>query len=192
MVDDMFRGHSLEVELQAAGQHGYRQLLGIRRGQQELDVLRGLFQGFQEGVEGLIGEHVYLVNQVHLETAPGRRILDVVGQLPHIVHPGTGGGVNLNQVNKPAVQDFLATGALTAGVGRNAGFTVQTAGQQSADRGLAHAPGAGEKVSMMKPVMFKRVHQRLQHMLLPHHVLEASRAPFTGEYLITHRSSLHG
>ena len=186
VAGNVFRCHPLEVELQAPGKHGYRQLLGICRGQQELDVFRRLLKGFQEGVERLVGQHVHLVYEVHLIAAAAWRVLDIVRQFPHIVHAGTGGGVNFDQVDKPAFLNFPATGAFPTGSRGNASFTVEASGQKTADSGLAHAPGTGEQVSVVQTLAFQGVNQRLEHVFLAHHVLKGARAPFTGKYLVAH------
>jgi hypothetical protein len=49
--------HLLEIELEAAGQHRHRHLLGIGGGQDEDDVAGRFLQGLQHGVEGMLGEH---------------------------------------------------------------------------------------------------------------------------------------
>src|SRR6185437_11519343 len=71
----------LEVELQAAREHGDRQLLRVGGGQQEFHVLRRLLERLQERVEGMRREHVYLIDQVHLVTPAGGGVLHVVEQL---------------------------------------------------------------------------------------------------------------
>ena len=129
---------------------------------------------------------MHLVNEVHLVAAASGRVLDVIGQFPHIIDAGTGGGVNLDQIHKPAFLDLLATGAFTAGIGRDAGFAVQAAGEQTTNGGLAYPTGPREQIGVMKTLAFQSVNQRLEHVFLAHHILEGAWAPFTGKYLVAH------
>src|SRR5579859_4510895 len=56
-----------EAELQTARKNGNGQLLRIGGCQQEFDMRRRLFQRLEQGIEGVIGEHVDFVDQVHLK-----------------------------------------------------------------------------------------------------------------------------
>ena len=161
VANNVLRRHPLEIELQTPGKHRHRQLLGIGGGQQELDVFRRLFQGFQKGVEGLVGEHVHLVDEVHLVAAARGSVLHVVGQFPHVIYTGAGGSIDLDQVNKPVLKNLLAAVAFTAGIRRYTGLTVQTAGQQATNGGFAHAPGAGKQIGMVQALVFQGVNKRL-------------------------------
>ena len=78
IADHALGGKVFQIELQAAGQHRHRQLLWVRCGKQKLDMLRRLFEGFQQGIKAAGGKHVYFVNQVYLETTAGGHVLDVV------------------------------------------------------------------------------------------------------------------
>ena len=180
VADNVFRRHPFEVELQTAGQHGNRQFLGIGGGQQELHVLRRLFQGFQKRVEGLVGEHVHLVDEVHLEPATTGCVLNVIGQFAHVIHAGAGCGVDFDKIDKPAFQDLLTAVTFAARVRGNAGFTVKAPGQQAANGGFTHTPGTGEQIRMVQALVFQCVNKCLQHVLLPNHVFKRTGAPFPG------------
>src|SRR5438874_620586 len=58
VVEDARQGNTGEVEALAAGQDGDRDLVDLGGGEDELDVGGRLFKGLEEGVEGLLGEHV--------------------------------------------------------------------------------------------------------------------------------------
>ena len=57
-----------------------------------------LLKRLEQGVEGARGEHVHLVEEVHLavEVAGGEG--DLVAQLAHVVDAAIAGGVHLDQV----------------------------------------------------------------------------------------------
>ncbi len=179
--------HPLQVELEAARENGHRKFLGIGGGKQEFNVFRRFFQCFQQGVETGIGQHVDFVDQVYLESPTGRRVLNVVQQLPHILYLGTGCRIDLNQINKTPTQNFLTAITFTTWRRRNAGFAVEAACQQPADGGFANPTCAGKKIGVMQPLMVECVNQSLEHMLLADHILKCFWPPFPGQYLITHR-----
>ena len=82
-------GQSFQVELQTTGQDRYWQFLWIRGREQEFYMRRRLFQGLQQGIEAVIGQHVYFVDQVDLVATAGWRILHVLEQLTGIFHLGS-------------------------------------------------------------------------------------------------------
>src|SRR5690606_19087996 len=147
---------------------------------------RRLLQGLQQGVEAVGGEHVHLVDEVHLVAAAGGQVLDVVEHLPGVFHLGAGRGVHLQQVDETALGDGPAGAALTAGGGADAALAVEALGDDPRQGGLAHAPGAGEEIGVVQAPVVEAVDQGLQHMLLPHHLVEGAGAPFAGEDLIAH------
>src|SRR5690606_26574320 len=63
---------------------------------------------------------------------------------------------------------------------------VQAARHDSAQGGFTHATRAREQIGVMQTLLVERMHQCLQHMLLPYHVLKGPRAPFARQHLITH------
>ena len=49
---------------------------------------RRLFQGLQQGVEAVLREHVDFIDEIDLVPAGGGRILNIVHQLPGLIHFG--------------------------------------------------------------------------------------------------------
>ncbi len=116
----------LEAELQTAGKHGDGQLLRVGGRQQEFDMGRRLFQRLEQGIEGVIGEHVDFVDEVHLEAASARRVLHVIEQLAGVVHFRARGCVYLDEIDEAAFVDLPACGADAAGIRTHAGgLTIQ-------------------------------------------------------------------
>ncbi len=151
LLTDLIDVQRFEVELQTARENGHRQLLRIGGGQQEFDVRRRLFQRLQQRVEAVAREHVHFVDQVDLEAAARRRVLDVVQQIAGIFHLGSGSGVDLDQIDEAPLLDLAAVVALAARRGGDAGFTVQAFGQQAGDGGFPHAARAREQIGVMDP-----------------------------------------
>ena len=72
------------------------------------DMGRRLFQGFQQGVEGRLGQHVYFINDVNFVGAVGRHELDVAAQLPDLIDAVVGGPVDFVNVGGVAGGDLQA------------------------------------------------------------------------------------
>ncbi|CAM3045680.1 200 kDa antigen p200 [Cupriavidus taiwanensis] len=181
--DDMSRRHLLQVELQAARQHRDRDLLRVGGGEDELDVPRRLFQRLQHGVEGVVGQHVHFVDHVDLEAPGGGSVDGLVEQLRHLVDTAVGRGIHLDVVDEASAVDFLAGLALPARLGGDAAAAVragavQGLGQDPRQRGLADAARAGEQVGVVQPLLFQRVRERADHVLLADQRGEIPGAPF--------------
>ena len=146
-----------QVELQAARQHGHRQLLRIGGREQELDVRRRLLERLQQRVERVRREHVHFVDQVDLVAAARRRVLHVVEQLARVVDLGARGRVHFEQVDEAARVDVAAGAALAAGLRRHALLAVQRLGEDARDRGLADAARAGEQERVVDAARVERV-----------------------------------
>ncbi|MCW0438786.1 hypothetical protein NB723_003750 [Xanthomonas sacchari] len=187
---DLLLVQTLEVELQAARQHRHRQLLRVGGGEQELHVLRRLFQGLQQRVERRLGEHVHFVDQVDLELAARGHVLRVLDHFAHVVHAGVGRSVDLQQIDVAAGVDVQAGRALAARVGAGALLAVQRLGEDARDGGLADAAGAGEQERVVHPAAVQRVGERADHMLLPHQLGETLGAPLAGENEIGHQATV--
>ena len=135
-----------KVEALAAREDGRRDLVDLGRGQHEDDVGRRLFEGLQEGVEGLLGEHVDLVDDVHLVAAVDRRVADLVAQLADVVDAAVGGGVHLDHVERRRGGDRPAAFAHAAGRDGRLGDHVLGVGPRAVERlgqDLGHARLAG-------------------------------------------------
>ena len=177
---------SLQVELQATRQHRHRQLLGIGGRQQELDMRGRFLQRLEQRVEGVIRQHVHLVDEVDLESPLRRRVLGVFHQFPGIVHPGARRRVHFDEIHEAAVVDCRTRIASAAGLGNDAFRAIQRLGEYSSQRGLADTACTCEQVGMVEALRRERVHQRLDDVLLANHFRKASRPPFSCKNRIAH------
>ena len=187
LAANLLGGQPLEIELQAAGQHRDRNLLRIGRCQQKLDMRRGFFQGFEEGIEAVRGQHVHLVDDIDLVASLGGGIQHVVQQLAGVLDLGAGGGIDLDQIRKAALVQFAAHQALTAGLDTLAVFAVHGLGQNAGDGGLADTASAGKQIGVMQPVEFQRVRQCADNVVLTDDLAELAGSPLAGQCLIGHR-----
>ncbi len=178
MGQDQRRRQLLKVELQAARQHGDRNLLRIGGGEDELHVRRRLFQRLQHRVERRLRQHVHFVDDVHLETPAGRRIQRAFQQFAHVVDLRVGRRIQLDQVDETPAVDLGTGAAHAARRGGDAGFAIQGFGEDTRDGGLAHAARAGEQIGVVQAVLRQRVGQRLHDVLLPRQLSEVLGTPF--------------
>ena len=85
MVDDLFRRKILQIELQATRKHRHRKLLGVGGREQKLHMFRRFFKGLKHRVETVTRQHMDFVDQVYLESADSRHVLNVIEQFAHII-----------------------------------------------------------------------------------------------------------
>ena len=184
MTRDQGRRQVLEVELQAAGQHGHRHLARIG-GRKDEDHMGGrLFKRLEHRIEGMPAEHVDLVDHVDLVATRDRRIDHLFEQLRHFLDAAIGGGIHFDIVGKPALLDRDAGATLPAGPRADARFAVERPRQDARNRGLADAARAGKQIGMVQPTGIERVAECANHMLLADERLEISRSPGSGERLM--------
>ena len=120
------------------------------------------------------------IDDVDLKLALGRRKIDFVAQVAHIIHAGVGCGVNLDQVEKIALIDTLAVLAVVAGApGRVFVQAVDRLGQQARHGRLASAARPGKEVSMPHPVGTDGILESLNDMFLSNHLVPQAGPPFS-------------
>lgn len=138
---------TVEVVGLAAAEYGGEYLVLFRCGQDEDGVCRGLFQGFEEGVEGALGQHVHLIYDVHA-------VLSNLGRHLHLLHKGfdvlygvIGSGVKLMDAIAATFLEGDAGFALPAGLHIRPGIgAVYHLCKDTSRGGLTHAAGPAEKV----------------------------------------------
>ena len=112
MLDELADLDALQVEALAARQHRHRHLARLGGGEDELHMLGRLLQRLEQAVEGLLREHVHLVDDVDLVAGGVRLVVGAVDQLADVVDAGVGGRVHLDHVEMPALEDGAAMDAL--------------------------------------------------------------------------------
>ena len=90
--------NALEGKLLAAALDGGGHLVQLCGGQDEHQVFRRLLQGLEQGVEGLGGQGVHLVDDIHPLFHCGRGVHRLIQNGPDVVHPVVGGGVQLHHI----------------------------------------------------------------------------------------------
>ena len=83
----------------AARADGLGDVLGLRGSHHEDDVVGRLLEGFEQGVEGRVGDLVGFVEDVDLVLVAGGTVAGGVAKLTDLVDATVGGGVDLDDVD---------------------------------------------------------------------------------------------
>ena len=186
--DDGVELDGAKAEVLAARADGLRNVLGLRGGQHEDDVVGGLFQSFEQGVESGVGDLVGFVENVDLEAVAGRAIAGGFAEFADFVDAAVGGGVDFDDIDGIAGADLGAGFADAAGLGDRTilGAAVQGHGQNAGDRGLADAAMAAENVAVGGASLLDGVLQGAGDVLLSDDLGEFLRTVFAGQDGVTH------
>ena len=152
-------------------------------------MVRRFLQRLEQGVLGTGGEHVDLVEEVHLGPARGAQG-DPGEQVAHVVDLVVGRRVQLVQVERGTGIDGHA------GLTRPARFTVdhvravQRLGQDPRGRSLAGSTGAAEQVGVEYPVLPHGIPEGGYHVLLSPDLRESPGPEAPVERRVLHAPTL--
>ena len=172
-------GHIFQVKLQAARQDRGRQFLRIGRRQQEFDMGRRLFEGFQQGIKAVARQHMHLIDEIHLVAPAAGRVLHIFEQLAGIFNLGARCSIDFDEVDKTSLCNFHTRRTGATGLRADALLAVQAFSEDAGDSSFTHAAGTGKQIGVMQAIPIKGIDQRLEHMLLPDQLLDARWPPFT-------------
>ena len=159
LADDVVELDGVKAEVLAARADGLGDVFGLRGGHHEDDVVGWLLEGFEEGVEGGVGDLVRLVEDVDLVLVARGAIAGGVAEVADLVDAAVGGGVDLDDVDGVAGADLGAGLADVAGLGSGADFgadgvaAVERGGEDARDGRLTDAAVAGEDVAVGDAVL---------------------------------------
>jgi len=139
-------------------------------------VVGRLLERLQNGVRGLLGEHVRLVHDVDLHAAAGRPQRHPIADLADVVDAAVAGRIHFDHVDGGGVVDAATRLADEAGGDRRPLLAVDRFGQDLGHGGLTGAARTGEQVCVRNPVELDGVSERLHHVRLPDHLAEVLRA----------------
>ena len=176
--------YTVEIEALAAGQDGSREFVDFRRGQDELDVFRRLFEGLQKSVESAGGKHVDFVDDVDTVFAADGCEVRFVTDLTDVVDTVVRSGVDFDDVEDGPVVDALAGLAAVAGVPVHRVLAVDRLREDLGAGRLAGASGTGEEIGMGMPTRPHLVHEGPGDVFLPDDVREDLGSPLPVQGLI--------
>ena len=173
----------VEVIGLAAAQDGGENLVLLRSGKDENGMCRRFLQGFEEGVERRLGEHVYLVYNIYAVLAHLRRHLHLLHEGFDVLHGVVGGGIQLMDAVGAAFLERYAGLAFPAGLHlRSRIGTVDHFGENARRGGFAHATRAAEEVGMGQLPPPDGVGQRSGNGILANQAFERIRPVFPGRH----------
>src|SRR5216683_7459791 len=132
----------------------FRHLLRFGGCQDNLDVRWWLFDGFQQCIEGLVGELVGFVDDVDLEPITGRTITQIFDDRAGVVDFTVSRAINLNHIERIAGANLLACRAIPAGFRGGPLCTIQAARQNPRRGGLADPANPGKQKRMSNAAAF--------------------------------------
>ena len=153
-------------------------------GKNEFHMSRRLFHSFQQHVPRRLAQHVDFVDDIDLIPAADRTGQSIVRKFPHIRRGVVAGGVNFKNSQTALCGDGTAAFTLTAGIAIDRTFTIQRLGKDTRQGGLSDTAGTYEQIRVCCSAGTYRIPQRSHHMLLPDHIPEGLRPPFTRDDLI--------
>ena len=180
-----------EVEAQvlrtAADRVGH--LLRVGGGEHEHDVAGRFLERLQQRRLGRLGEHVDLVEDVHLVPA-GSAEVGLLDEVAHRLDTVVAGGVEFVHVVADAALDVEARGALAARLAVDGPLAVEHLGEDPRRRRLARAARTGEQVGLAFASARHGIAQRPHDVVLTLQLGESARAIATVERRRGHTSSL--
>ncbi len=169
----------MEVEALAARLDGFGDLLRVGGAQDEGNVPRRLFDGFQQSIEGRGREHMHLVDDVDLPFAARRGIAYAADDLfTDVLDARAACGIELVDIGVVALGNGLAFLAGAVGLGSGAVFAKQRLRKDSGRCRLARTARAAEQVGMGDLALLDGVLQRALDMLLAYDIGKRRRAVF--------------
>ena len=169
-----------------AREDGREDLVGVRGGEDEGDVLRRLFEGLEQRVEGRGRQHVDLVDDVDLSTRKARQVVDLLAQPTDVVDGVVARAVDLDDVHALAFGHTTALAAGVARLGRRTLLAHERFGQYARGRGLAEPTHPAKEVGVVHPVGLDRVDQGSGDMRLTDDLREALGAVLSREDEVAH------
>ena len=184
------RLHPAEAVPLAAGEDGGGDLVQLRGGQDEHQMLRRLLQDLQQGVEGGVESmctssmmYTRFFTCVGEKTASSRRARTLSTPLLEAASSSTTSRMLPSSMPRQAGQQ-------SAGIAVHGVLAVDGLGQDPGAGGLAGAPGADEQIGMGEPVVSHLAFQRLGDMLLTDDFIKGLGTPFPVQRLIHPRTPL--
>ena len=172
VVDDVFLGNLFKLKMLAARDDRGGHLVEFGRGKNENRARRRLFQGLEEGVEGVHGKHVDFVNDDDFIAAVDRLVFPCVPDGADLFHAPVGRSVDLPDVDRAVLINASAKFALVAGRRGGAVLAVERFGQNPGRRRFAHAAHARKNIGLGDAVILDGVLKGLDDGLLADHLLK--------------------
>ena len=187
--DDERIGDAAEVEALAAGEDGGGEFLDFGGGKDEFYVGGRFFEGFEEGVEGFVGEHVDFVDDIDFEFSAGRGVGNAVAEFFDAFDSAIGGAIDLENVEAATFLDLFADIVVGVEIGFGALGAVEGFGEDAGGGGFADAAGTDEKKGVGEAAFGDGVGEGADDVVLADEFGKGARAVFASEDEVTHKGT---
>ena len=187
--DKLFR-YRAEFKALAARCYRAQNLVRLGGGENEFDVLRRLFERFEEGVEGVGSQRVDFVYYVYFIGALRGGVLAVLAQLSDFVYRAVRRPVYFNDIHAGAVHYRLRYFIVVGRMYVRAAPGVESLGEQARNGGFARAARPHEEICVADSAGLYGVGERAHNVLLPDEFGKLLWAVPARYYLITFAHSL--
>lgn len=152
-------------------------------GEDEFGIRRRLFKGLEERVEGVLAQHVDLVDDIHLVVADLWWDAHLFNKASDVVNRVVGGGVEFVDVERGIVVEGAARLAFVAGfeVFRRV-QAVDGLGHDARAGGLAHASRTAKQEGLCQSIVADGVFQCVGNRTLTHDGVESHWSVFSCGY----------
>ena len=178
--------HATEMKLLAPGENGGGNCVDLGGRENEDKMRRWLFDDLEQGIEGLTGESMNLVDDHHLVAVAGGAVFEALCELSYLFDLGIGGGIHLDHIEIGSGRDLGAGSAVVARVCGGPVLAIERLGQNPRDTGLADTPNAREQIGLRDSSFLESVAQCRYSGFLADDAGEILRAPLACEYLVGH------
>ena len=188
MVDGVLDSYALKVIDLTAAQYGWKNLVLLRCSQNEDDVVWRFFKGLQECVEGLLREHVDLVDNEHLVTSHLWRYAHLVNQFTDVVNRIVRGGIQFMYIHRTTFIEGTARFALAARFAlRTEMFAVDGLCKYTCTGGFSNPTRTAEKICMSQLSSADGIEQCGGESTLTYNHIERCRTVFASRnYVLFH------
>jgi hypothetical protein len=170
----------------AATEDGDGDFVNFGRGEDELHVGRWFLESFEEGVPGVVREHVNFVDDEDFEAIALRSVRKAFLESSDVIDAGVASAVDLLDIDVVAGGDFDTRSAFLARRCGGTFFAVQGLGEDSGAGRLAYAANAGEQERVGDTISSDRVGQSGRDVPLTNQILERLRPIFAREDDVAH------
>ena len=148
-----------------------------------------LFEGFEQCVKGLGGEHVNFVDDIDFEFSAGGSIGDAIAQFFDFVNAAIGSAVDLENVEATTLFDFFANIVVGVEVSFGALGAVEGFGEDAGGGGFTDATGTNKKKGVGEATLGDGVGEGADDVVLTDEFGKGARAVFASEYEVTHKKT---
>ena len=185
-ADHQRGGNAAKIIALYAGENGGRQLLGLGGGQNEHHMRGRFLQRLKQRVKGRGGEHVHLVDDIHLVTAQLSGVAHLLQQLADVIDAVVAGCVQFQHIHGGFTYDGPAGLALTAGVSVIGIEAVNGTAHELCHGGFARTPAAAKQIGVRNAPVLDLPPEGFDRRRLTQHLFKGLRPPFAVQCLICH------